>query len=535
MKIVERGPNVQPARPEISDHIDWILLAVVPSIMLLATTNQVCLDVATIPFLWVLPLTLYLLSFIIAFAGKRWYPRKLWMIVLPPFLLLTIAAMLVGADEVRLGVQFVVYFGALFATSMFCHGELVRLKPHPMYLTNFYLCMSAGGAMGGLFVGLVVPYIFDLYLELHVAIIAAQFLLIWIARCEEHRLWRNLLVGWSFLFLIYSPILLICEVQDELKESRLTKRSFYGVVRVHESEEIRQLQLYNGHIQHGSQFRSHALRRVPTLYYARSSAAGQAIESLPSDQPRHFGLVGLGCGTMAAYATELDRVTCYEINNQVLRIAGHGGSVVGDDGTELVDSEAMTSPFNEYYFTYVEDCPGDVFLVPGDARTSLDRQPTQNFDILVLDAFSSDAIPIHLLTKEAFEIYLRHMKPNGIIAVHVSNLHFDLPPVLLGIADEFGLSSRYKDDQSHNSATWPSQWVLLSASEQPFKNPLLSELGPIGGTKRVLWTDDFSSLADLLMEREWGEGEGGLLTLLRELDVARLFTEGNTPESKTGN
>ena len=505
-----------------------------PSVMLLATTNQVCLDVATIPFLWVLPLTLYLISFIIAFAGKWWYPRKFWMIALPPLLMLTIAAMLVGADEVRLGVQFVIYFGSLFATSMFCHGELVRLKPHPKYLTHFYLCMSAGGAIGGLFVGLVVPYIFDLYLELHVAIFAAQFLLIWIARCEENRLWRNLFVGWSFLFLIYSPILLICEVQDELKESRLTKRSFYGVVRIHESEEIRQLQLYNGHIQHGSQFRSHNLRRVPTLYYARSSAAGLAIESLPSDQPKHIGLVGLGCGTIAAYANEHDRVTCYEINNQVLRIAGRGGSVVGNDGTELAASEAMTTPFNEYYFTYVEDCPGEVFLVPGDARSSLDRQSKQNFDILVLDAFSSDAIPIHLLTKEAFAVYLRHMKPNGIIAVHVSNLHFDLPPVLLGIANEFGLSSRYKDDQIRNSATWPSQWVLLATSEKPFSNPMLSELGPIGGTKRILWTDDFSSLADLLMEREWGEGEGGLLTLLRELDVANFFTDGGAKESETG-
>lgn len=489
----------------------WFFLAAVPSIMLLATTNEVCQDVASIPFLWVIPLTLYLLSFILSFAGEKWYLRRTCLTLLPVSLLVLVAMMLVGAEVSILG-QLMAYFSALFLTAMCCHGELVRLQPPPAQLTSFYLWMSAGGAAGGIFVGAVAPYVFILYLEMHVGIVLT-LLLMGIVLCRQSgKLWWQMVESPGTVFLLIAGVafpLLFLEVSREIRGTQYVSRDFYGVLRVRDYDldnEWASRKFLNGRILHGSQFLDTAKKRWPPTYYGYESGIGRLLrtdQDSTTNQPRSIGVVGLGAGTVAAYGDENDKVTYYEINEKVIETSGAGARVYSADGHEVPNCAA-----EEEYFTYIRDFPGATRIVLGDGRLTLERANNEDFDILVLDAFSSDAVPAHLLTMEAFAVYLRHLRPDGVLAVNLTNRHFNLAPVVMGMTKEFDLVSRYvchdpADDDIEKAIGYAglnaSNWVLLSRTEVPFETKFLIDQSELN-TEVVIWTDAHSNLIQLLRQ-----------------------------------
>jgi hypothetical protein len=474
------------APPGWGSWILWFSLAMVPSVLLLATTNQVCMDVATVPFLWVLPLTLYLLSFILCFDSDRWYSRRYFI----PAMSVSIACVCVVLDwgsAALFSVQLAAYFLTLFFCAMVCHGELVRRKPHVKHLTAFYLVISAGGAAGGVFVAIIAPLVFTGYYELHVGLFACACLVLVILGLDRQQV--PLTGNWRVLWLV-PPLLVgglgVDLVKNTRKQDRgqvIVARNFYGVLRVMnighpygtEDEGVTDEpthELMNGRIQHGYQYLDPKLRDVPTSYYAPITGVGRVL-TLPTDGPRRVGLVGLGTGTLAAYARSGDHYQFYEINSKV---------------EELARSE----------FSFLNDCKGEVQIVHGDARLNLSREPPQNFNVLVLDAFTGDAIPIHLLTREAFGIYLPHMAPDGIIAVHISNRHFALEPVVLAIADAYHLSTVTISSGSNQWGAGAATWMLVSASPRALKPKRIHSVAKKTQTiSRVLWTDDHASLFEV--------------------------------------
>lgn len=506
---VQRARTNTP-RPTFGRRLLWFMLAAVPSIMLLATTNQVCLDVASIPFLWILPLTLYLLTFILSFAGQRWYLRKTCLTLLPMSLVALVGVMIADADA-SIEFQVIAYMLALFLTAMTCHGELVRAKPEPEHLTTFYLWMSAGGAAGGLFVGLISPYIFDLYLELHVAILLTLLLMAVVQ--AEGSTWKTFWMTPALLFMslaISIALLLKLEVEQERELSVHTMRNFYGVLRATEEgagANWTRRELLNGRILHGTQWANEDKRTWPTTYYGYYSGVGLALRSDAPEQKRHIGVVGLGTGSVAAYGDDNDRVTYYEINEDCLKLSAAGATILSGTGEEI-PNPAIEPPF----FTYLSDFPGDARVILGDARLALERAEDQEFDLLALDAFSSDAIPAHLLTKEAVQVYLRHMKPDGILAIHISNRHFDLSPVVAALGAEFNLDSRYvtdapsdhpgQEDEPGVAGSEISDWVLLAKSDAAFASEYLVDLDSLNEDRKILWTDKYSSLTQIMRSKD---------------------------------
>ena len=401
--------------PTWGDRVLWFALAMTASIMLLATTNQVCLDVATVPFLWILPLTLYLMSFILCFDSCNWYSRK-WYVALLMFSLIAVIRTMLDGSDVSIVLQVLIYLSALFLCCMVCHGELAGQKPAPEYLTQFYLLMSAGGAGGGLFVGLLAPCVFPAYWELHIGILACLFVTLAVFfRDKASPLHAGQGRPIWVLILIWVSILswsLQAHAKAAIETALAVSRNFYGVLRVVDDTDrndssLHQRGLFHGSILHGTQFLSASKRRLPTTYYGQSSGAGLAMRHHHAGQNRNIGVVGLGVGTLATYGTQHDRLSFYEINPDVIRMARE-------------------------YFSFLQDTAAETLITLGDARLSLEQQLPQEFDILILDAFSGDAIPTHLLTAEALQVYLRHLKRDGLLCIHISNLHFDLRPLSSG-------------------------------------------------------------------------------------------------------
>ncbi|HET6324701.1 MAG TPA: fused MFS/spermidine synthase [Planctomycetaceae bacterium] len=477
---------VETAAPGWGIWLLWFLLAMIPSVLLLATTNQVCLDVASVPFLWVLPLTLYLLSFILCFDSDRWYSRQ-YFIPAAFVAMACICVVLFQGAGAHFGLQLGVYFTALFFCAMVCHGELVRRKPHVRYLTSFYLVISAGGAAGGIFVGIVAPFCFTGYYELHLGLFGCALLVLIVLGLDRRQLpfpgpWK---VVWVMLVLVVGSlgVALVMHARQHRENLIDISRNFYGVLRVITAdtsyegndgnvndEPVREL--LNGRIQHGFQFVSPDLQKIPTSYYGFKSGVGRAL-SVSTDGPRHVGLVGLGTGTLATYARPKDHFQFYEINSKVEDLA-------------------------RTYFTFLSDSNGKVEVIRGDARLNLSREPPQGFDVLVLDAFSGDAIPVHLLTREAFAIYLRHMAPDGIIAVHISNKHFALEPVVLALADVYHLASVTIESGGTLTGEGASTWVLLSQTDRALRPKIIwNGRSDKQSSARVLWTDDHASLFEV--------------------------------------
>ena len=425
----------------------WLLLPACASTLLLATTNKMCQDVAVIPFLWVLPLALYLLSFILCFDSPRWYKRLPYTLALI-LLLGAVCWVLPQQSDIPLLLVLAIYSAALFVCCMICHGELYRLRPEPDRLTSFYLLIAAGGALGGLFVAVIAPLVFNSYAELPWGLFGCGLLLL--VTCARDPApasstrWRwlaSLGVG-----VVVLGVALLWQSHKFAKTRVLMSRNFYGVLSVSEelkdSPDWHHFALFHGQTLHGLQFVHPIGATWPTAYYTDNSGVGLAVFSLPKGD-RRMGLVGLGVGTLAAYARTNDYLHFYEIDPEVLRVATNR-------------------------FTYLAHCKGKVECTLGDARLSLEREPSQQFDLLALDAFSGDAIPVHLLTREAFAMYDRHLKTNGVIAVHISNKSLDLEPVLANVARECHYHMAVIE--SNTDAAPPvleahATWVLLTRNQ----------------------------------------------------------------------
>ncbi len=459
----------------------WIALPACASALLLAVTNHLTQNIASIPFLWIVPLSLYLLSFILCFDRDTWYHRALFLRLLAMALAIMAYTLTEDLETVDLKVLIPIFSAALFVCSMVCHGELARLKPHPRYLTSYYLMIALGGAVGGMLVGYAAPRVFGGYYELPVAIaLCGALALMVLFRDSATPLYRGgQPATWVVILGVYAAILvcLAMGVQSSVKGYRVRERNFYGSLRVSDqgAEEIATRKLMNGSINHGEQFLDPGRSRTPTTYYGRNSGVGLALLN-SGRQPQRVGVIGLGAGTLAAYGRKDDYYRFYEINPQVIRLA-----------------------YSE--FRFLRESEARVEVVLGDARLSLEREAPQQFDVLAVDAFSSDSIPVHLLTREAFQLYFRHLKPDGILAVHVSNRYLELEPVVERIATALGrqcLSFDTEDDHIHN--VFGATWVLVSSRPGLFDQPVFSRAGiriqPHPNLR--VWTDDYSNLVRIL-------------------------------------
>ena len=460
--------------PSRADYALWLSLSAVGSVMLLAVTNHITQNIASIPLLWLAPLTLYLVTFILAFEGRSLYrPMYWWSVVL----VWTggMVWLLVDKDhQFDLWLQLGIYLSGLFVACMFCHGELYRSRPQARYLTAFYLTISAGGALGGLLVAVVAPLVFNGYFELGVGLVALALLA------------SVRFAGLNLSARIASLAVLLgaagCAVYDGIhyqKDVTVSSRNFYGVMRVKEygtpggDDHLRRL--LHGVILHGEQYLHGARRHTATTYYQETSGIGVAILSLRDRAANRVGVIGLGTGTIASYGRPGDTYRFYDINPQVVTVAKRA-------------------------FTYLSDSGARIEIAIGDARLNLEREPAQGFDVLAVDAFSSDSIPVHLITREALEVYLRHMKPDGIVAFHVSNRFLNLVPVVARIAAENKAHAVLVDEESEEDRT-TSTWVLVSRDKKALERPEIVEAGSSEPETRDdwrTWTDDYSNLVQIL-------------------------------------
>ncbi|MBM3499964.1 MAG: ferrichrome ABC transporter permease [Armatimonadetes bacterium] len=466
----------------------WVLLPGLASLMLLAVTNHLCQDVAVTPFLWVLPLSLYLLSFIICFDHERWYFRPVWL----PLQLLVIPGALAALPyprDIALVWQIAIFSLALFVCCMVCHGELVALKPKPRHLTSFYLAVAVGGALGGILVGVVAPAVFETYAELPVGLVVVYLVAVFAPWGGAEKHWRPvvftmrvvLVAGAVFLALL--PQFKNAQYGDIRVLAR--SRNFYGVLRVEEREaggpEAVHM-LLHGRIIHGFQYRAEELQRIPTSYYGPESGIALAVKHHPRrerGEGLRIAVAGLGVGTMAAFCEPQDYLCFYEINPVVVDLARD---------TSL--------------FTYLSDCPGRVEVVLGDARLSLEReleQGSKEYDLILLDAFSGDAVPAHLLTQQAFGMYLQHLRPGGAICADVSNAVLDLPPVLWQLADRLNLDTTVITS-SKGEHYYTANWTILTPERNYLRDAEIAHAKwSYDGARQVRpWTDDYYNLFQIL-------------------------------------
>jgi hypothetical protein len=469
------GPSlaVPSSRIAPSEWVSWIVLPACASILLLSVTNHLTQNVAPIPLLWILPLGLYLLTFVLCFEKEGWYNTTRYS----GLAALALVGMSYGLRNwdagTRLYLVIPCYSLGLFLCCIFCHGELSIRKPPPARLTTFYLLLTTGGAVGGLFVGLAAPFLFPGYFELAAGLVLCAVLLFFI-HVRKGWIPRILLgalaieVTWVSALAIVTP----------LRESREMVRNFYGSLRVKEYDagldnECRAL--IHGTVTHGLQFTRPERTREPTTYYGRSSGVGLALAMLEG-KPRRVGIVGLGAGTLACYAGPGDVYRFYEINPLVADLA-------------------------QREFTFLEECEGETEVSLGDGRLLLEQEPDQHYDLLVVDAFSGDSIPIHLLTVEAVRLYFRHLKQDGILALHTSNTHLDLTPVVERIAARLGKNTFCViNPEESGKEIYGADWVLLTSNEDLSENRYFrGQGGPLQARPGIeAWTDDYSNLIQIL-------------------------------------
>jgi spermidine synthase len=541
-----------PAPISAVDKLLWVALPMIASILLTATTNKLSQEVAVIPFLWVLPLSLYLITFIVCFDHARWYHRGVFTALAVLGIAAACQLMQVGNDA-PMKLQIVAYTAALFIACMVCHGELYRLKPPPRQLTAYFLLIALGGALGGFFVAIVAPAIFSDYRELQLGLwllsyalgvlcfrhrsrelaLAAGVGLLAIAAGlpalralfddspglrEEYVLffkdrwiyitaavavlaattldWRRFKPSaeWtprmgSFAMALSVGLGAFFVVTWEERSSTRTlsaTRNFYGTLKVldyypGDAEDNYHL-LLHGATTHGLQFTKPEKALIATTYYAETSGVGLAINALP-EGPRRLGLVGLGTGSLCTYGRKGDYLRIYEINPDVITLA-------------------------RTHFKYLDYCQAEVEIELGDARLVMEREveagKAQRFDLLALDAFSSDAIPVHLLTKEAFALYLQQIKPGGVIAVHISNRYLDLEPVVRKLAAHYNLHvATVSDDDAPDWWVYSTTWMLVTANPDFLAHETIKAAAEPEEAKPKdlpLWTDDFASLYAIMKQ-----------------------------------
>jgi spermidine synthase len=430
--------------------------------------------VVAVPFLFLAPLAIYLVTFVLCFSDDRWYVRAWWTRGLVVAFGAMFCSQFLFAD-LRLGVAAALYGVALFVGCMVCDGELARLRPAPAGLTTFYLISALGGAAGAVFVGIIAPHVFAGYWELEVAT-AVILPLALIAAAHDpasplagrHHAARQA----AAMMGACVALALVMAVRSEARDVHLAARNFYGVVRVGESSGVRSL--VHGVTNHGSQFIDTVRRHEPTAYYGRAAGVGLAFARHRPLEARRVGIVGLGAGNLATYGKLGDYFRFYEINPLVAEIARRE-------------------------FTFLFDSTAAIDVVLGDARLELEREPPQRFDLLVVDAFSSNSIPVHCITREAFVLYDRHLAPGGVIAVHVSNRYLDLEPVVAAAAralDRKAVVVESRPDPAH--AILGAAWVLIGSEPGFFTDPEVLAVSRPVTTREIAWSDDFSSLFQVL-------------------------------------
>lgn len=542
----------------------WLALSACPSALFLALTNHITQDIAPIPLLWALPLAIYLLSFVLVFGWPRIFVRGIWQALFVVSSFFAVAALFRGTD-MAVGLQLVTFLGWLLVSCMLCHGELVRLLPEEETLTSFYLTIAAGGALGGLFVALVAPFLFSGYWELHVAAVATAVVAglalwwhtdSWLYRPQPwllpaflgivilaprplakmgfdlpdwmlYKSWSLmaiallLLSAWIFvatlgrvrrfhLPLIHEAIIGVCLLALAVSltwnaratggKAVLRSRNFYGALAVNEEHlnpATRYFELMHGRITHGNQLATRAAARyTPTTYYNEPSGIGIILRSHPqrSKGGLRVGAVGLGTGTLAGHARPGDVFRFYEINPTIVKLA-----------------QAKPDPWFDYV-PHARSIGATVDIVQGDARLSLERELRDGkpgkYDVIAVDAFNGDSIPLHLLTVEALQLYLQHLRDqDSVIALHISNRSVDLEKIAAGLAERLNLTATFISTQETDELNLRSDWVLLSRSRSLLGIPEVAATGfPL--VRRAIfftppppppvWTDDFSNVWQVL-------------------------------------
>jgi hypothetical protein len=467
------GPEASAGTSSPRDLLLWLALAFFPSVMLAAVTSHLTQEVAAVPFLWMLPLALYLLTFILSFAfpdaGRG--PFRVALAVAAGLTLFGLHSALL----LRVPVRLVLWSAILFVYGMAGHGELARRRPDPSRLTGYYLAIAAGGALGALLNAVVAPLLFTGYWELHVGILAGPVVVLaaaWADSSSPEARQRR--VASALATVVFAAALAFDAVAQGRGVERAS-RNFYGALRVVREEPgwpDEHLRLLHGQISHGTQLVDPARRGELTTYYGPTSGVGLAIGHHPKRLAGRLiraGVIGLG-------------------GDAARGVPGDGARTSGPEVARLSEGE-------EAVFTHLRDAPGEVSVALGDGRLSLQREPPQGYDVLVVDAFSSDAIPTHLLTVEAFAVYLRHLAEGGVIAVHITNRYVDLKPVVRGAARALSLQAEHVPS-FEKGVLWSSDWMLIARGRRFLEDEVVSAatLPRLARAGEVVWTDDWSDL-----------------------------------------
>lgn len=530
---VKPAPAERSHPPSRRRVLHWIALAAVPSGLMLSTTTHLTTDIVAMPLLWALPLGLYLLSFTVAFARRRGLANFVTFIA--PLIILAAGAFAFASGTHRPLFAATVGLGLLFVVAVTLHAEMYRLRPQVDRLTGFYLALSVGGVLGGAFCAIAAPILFDWAYEHPLLILAAALLIpqqnyvpafdrIWASPIWGRRLglWLPVLAlvlsvvdtAWadapSALTLGASGIIALIALFSigrpwvfaaclaalmmsyggwstlKLSLADVRTRSYFGIYTVASTSERDAITLTHGTTLHGLQNSRPGKRLEPTTYYVRGSGVGLALAAAPAlyGSDANIGIVGLGTGTLACYAQPGQRWRFFEIDPAVVRIATESG-----------------------YFTFLRDCAPQAAIILGDARLTIAREPAGTLDMLAIDAFSSDSVPMHLLTREAFRVYAQALQPGGILLVHISNRYLDLEPVLAAAARQGGWEAalfEYRPDEEEDGRATASVWVALSKSRDALdtmtiasgSNGYWQDLEPRPGFPG--WSDDYASILPLI-------------------------------------
>ena len=469
-----RSTASEPA-PGWPSMLSWFALAALGSYALVALTNHLTQNIPSFPMMWVLPLVIYLLSFTLCFDRDHWYPPRAFRAATLLALLAMCALLWQERRVLNIGWHIGVFLAGLFIVCMYCHGELARSRPHPSRLTHFYLAVSAGGVVGGALVAFAAPALLHGYFEVEIGFVLLAAAVLW-------RSWRRGMAwtGAALLVLAAASATGAWRVQDAMATVIEIDRNFYGVVRVCEYNADRpgqrERELSHGPVMHGHQFMDGERRRQPTSYYGTRSGVGRLLRAL-GDRPIEVGAIGLGAGTIAAYGKPGDRYRFYEIDDAIVAAAYR-------------------------HFTFVADSPATVEVALGDGRLLLQNESGRRYDVLVIDAFNGDSIPVHLLTREAVTLYRDRLKPGGVIALHISNSHLDLRLVAARIAADLGLQMAWIRDGGipGDQSVAASDWILFATDRRMLDLPPLREattpLPPFAGGRT--WTDDYSNVPQVM-------------------------------------
>ncbi len=465
----------------------WLAIPAFASVLLIATSSRITQDIAPVPLLWVLPIGLYLMAFALAFSAGPSLGRAAWIVLAAVGVTASVWVMHLEQDSEapEILVRLAVYMATIFFLCRALFGELYLMRPPATRLTGYYLTISIGGALGGCFVGLLAPRIFNGYWELPIAYWGSAFLIALSLLAHDKPktvIHRARAVMYWIAALTALEVSLLEHSIDEVRGAHSTRRGFYGVLSIYErGEDLDQRRtLYHGNICHGVQYVEPIMRKEPTTYYARQSGMGRAL-SQRSFLGRRVGAIGLGTGTIAAYGEPGDFFRFYEIDPLVATIAAED-------------------------FRYIRESEAQVEVVLGDARVSLQRElddsGSNRYDYLIVDAFSGDAIPVHLLTREAFELYWNHLEPGGVLLIHTSNRYVELAPVARALAHERGLESievcfEESEEEDEGPVAFGSDWVVITRDPAMLAlfegDAVETDLEQLEDPMSI-WTDDHSYL-----------------------------------------